>query len=114
MKLGIVADEIDRDFRTAVENGKKLGINCFEVRFLKTGRAPMCDADELREVAEIASGEGVEITNLSPGLFKYTTDETAFRREMDEIFSARRRNGEKLEFVERDDFRFRQNGRERR
>ena len=86
MKLGIVADEIDRDFRSAVGNGKKLGINCFEIRFLKSGRAPGCDAGELREAWEIANGEGVEITNLSPGLFKYTTDETAFRREMNEVF----------------------------
>ena len=86
MKLGIVADEIDRDFRAAVENGKKLGINCFEIRFLKSGRAPVCDAAELREAREIANGEGVEITNLSPGLFKYTSDETVFRREMREVF----------------------------
>ena len=86
MKLGIVADEIDRDFRAAVAAGKKLGINNFEIRFLKSGRAPMCDANELREVKQISDGEGVRITNFSPGLFKYTIDETGFRREMDELF----------------------------
>lgn len=86
MKLGIVADEIDRDFRVAVANGKKLNINRYEIRFLKSGRAPVCDESELRDVFEIANGEGVEITNLSPGLFKYTTDETGFRREMAEVF----------------------------
>ena len=86
MKLGIVADEIDRDFRAAVAAGKKLGINNFEIRFLKSGRAPVCDENELREVKQISDGEGVQITNFSPGLFKYTIDETGFRREMDELF----------------------------
>jgi sugar phosphate isomerase/epimerase len=37
------------------------------------------------EVERIAQGEGVEITALSPGLFKLTEDESTFRREMDEV-----------------------------
>jgi sugar phosphate isomerase/epimerase len=86
LKLGIVADEIDRDFRTAAENIKKLGLSRCEIRFLKSGRAPLCDENELREVTKIANGENIEITGFSPGLFKYTTDEAMFRQAMNETF----------------------------
>jgi sugar phosphate isomerase/epimerase len=86
VQLGIVADEISRDFAEAVQVGLPLGFRRYEVRFLKSGRAPMCGLAELREVEKIAAGEGIEITALSPGLFKYTESAEAFRREMDEIY----------------------------
>ncbi|MFN0122762.1 MAG: sugar phosphate isomerase/epimerase family protein [Blastocatellia bacterium] len=85
-ELGIVADEISRDFRAAVDTGLRAGLRRYEIRFLKTGRAPMCDAAELREIENIRAGEGVEITALSPGLFKWTSTQDQFRREMNEIF----------------------------
>jgi sugar phosphate isomerase/epimerase len=84
MKLGIVADEIDRDFAKAARIGVALGIRRYEIRNLTSGRAPFCDPAELREVERIAAGEGIGITALSPGLFKYTEDETGFAREMAE------------------------------
>ncbi|MEJ7712826.1 MAG: hypothetical protein WKF84_24000 [Pyrinomonadaceae bacterium] len=71
IKLGIVADEISRDFREAVRIGTHIGLRRYEVRFLKTGRAPLCDHSELLEVERIRDGEGIEITALSPGLFKH-------------------------------------------
>jgi sugar phosphate isomerase/epimerase len=86
MKFGIVSDEIDRDFATAVRVGKSVGIERYEIRGLKSGRAPMCDVAELREVERVAAGEGVEITALSPGLFKMTDDEAGFRHAMDEVY----------------------------
>lgn len=86
MKLGIVADEINRDFSAAVKVGQSIGLRAYEVRNLTTGRAPACDAAELREVEHIRDGEGIEITALSPGLFKWTHDEAGFRREMSELF----------------------------
>lgn len=85
MKLGIVADEISRDFREAVAIGTQLGIRRYEVRFLRSGRAPVCDREELLEVERIRDGEGVEITALSPGLFKYTSDVQVFEREVSEV-----------------------------
>lgn len=85
-KLGIVADEINRDFRTAVEVGLRAGLRRYEVRFLRTGRAPICDQSELLEVERIRDGEGIELTALSPGLFKHTGDAVAFAREMREVF----------------------------
>jgi sugar phosphate isomerase/epimerase len=87
MKFGIVSDEIDRDFAAAVRVGKTCGIERYEIRSLKSGRVPMCDAAELREVERIASGEGVTITALSPGLFKMTDDEADFRHAMSEVYS---------------------------
>lgn len=85
-KLGIVADEISRAFREAVRIGTTAGLRRYEVRFLKTGRAPLCDLQELLEVERIRDGEGIEITALSPGLFKHTRDAADFAREMTEVF----------------------------
>ena len=86
MKLGIVVDEIDRNFARAVRTGTELGIRRYEIRNLPSGRAPMCDVEDLHEAERIANGEGVEITALSPGLFKYTEDEASFAREMAGIY----------------------------
>ena len=83
--LGIVSDEISRDFREAVRVGTSLGIRRYEIRNLTAGRAPMCGDEAMLEVERIAQGEGVEITVLSPGLFKFTQDEPAFRYEMTEV-----------------------------
>lgn len=86
LELGIVADEISRDFRAAVHLGRQAGIRRYEIRFLTSGRAPLCDEAELREIERIRDGEGLEITALSPGLFKWTDAPEKFRTEMDEVF----------------------------
>lgn len=86
LNLGIVADEISRDFREATRIGQLAGLRRYEVRFLKSGRAPMCDPAELREIERIRDGEGLEITALSPGLFKWTDSVEKFQREMAEVF----------------------------
>jgi sugar phosphate isomerase/epimerase len=85
-KLGIVADEISRDFRAAVNLGLQVGLRRYEIRFLQTGRAPLCDAAELREIERICDGEGVALTALSPGLFKWTDNVEKFQTEMTELF----------------------------
>ncbi len=86
LNLGIVADEINRDFREAVNIGLNAGIRRYEIRFLKSGRAPVCDENELREIENICDGEGLEITALSPGLFKWTDTPEKFKLEMSEVF----------------------------
>jgi sugar phosphate isomerase/epimerase len=86
MNPGIVADEIHRDFSEAVRVGVPLGLRCYEIRFLTTGRAPLCDRHELVGVERLARDEGLEITALSPGLFKYVTDEAGFNRDLDEVY----------------------------
>ena len=86
MKLGIVSDQIDRDFAKAVKIGTFLGIYRYEIRNLTSGRAPFCDPAELREVERIASGEGIEITALSPGLFKYTEDQAVLDHDLADAY----------------------------
>lgn len=86
LNLGIVADEISRDFREAARIGVQAGLRRYEVRFLKSGRAPICDPAELTEIELIRDGEGLEITALSPGLFKWTDTIEKFQREMAEVF----------------------------
>ncbi len=86
LDLGIVADEISRDFRQASQIGIAAGLRCYEIRFLKSGRAPMCDPAELLEIERICGGEGLEITAVSPGLFKWTDSEETFQHEMAEVF----------------------------
>jgi sugar phosphate isomerase/epimerase len=86
VNLGIIADEISRDFAEALRIGVPLGIRRYEIRNLKSGRAPLCDPAELREVERIAAGEGVEITALSPGLFKFTDTAEAFQHEINEVY----------------------------
>ncbi|MCU1237782.1 MAG: Xylose isomerase domain protein barrel [Candidatus Solibacter sp.] len=86
MKIGIVSDEISRDFAEAVRIGSELGICRYEVRNLTAGRAPMCGSAPMLDVEQIAGEAGVEITALSPGMFKLTEDAAAFRREMDEVY----------------------------
>jgi sugar phosphate isomerase/epimerase len=86
LKLGIVADEIARDFEKAVAVGKAQGIARYEVRNLISGRIPMCLSEELRDLEETVRREEVAITGISPGLFKYTEDAAVFAREMREIY----------------------------
>jgi sugar phosphate isomerase/epimerase len=86
MRLGIVADEISRDFREAVAIGKPLGLLRYEVRNLTTGRIPLCSAQEIRAVEETVAREGIEITAVSPGLFKFTEDHTSLARELREVY----------------------------
>ena len=53
MNLGIVADEIDRNFAPALHIGTALGLRRYEIRNLTTGRAPLCDIAELQEVERV-------------------------------------------------------------
>ena len=86
MNLGIVSDEISRDFQQAADVCKQLGIHRVEVRNLAEGRAPMCGDGPMARTQGIARAMEIEITALSPGLFKLTDTEEAFRREMDEVY----------------------------
>jgi L-ribulose-5-phosphate 3-epimerase len=86
MQLGIVADEIDRDFAKAVALGTQLGIQRYEVRFLKSGRVPLCDRSEMLAAERCAAERDVQITALSPGLFKYVDNAADFHRELNEIY----------------------------
>jgi len=86
LELGIVADEISRDFAPAVAIGKSLGIRNYEVRNVVTGRVPMCDPMELLRIEDIARREEVRIAAISPGLFKLTEDAAGFACDMHEVY----------------------------
>ncbi len=85
-ELGIVADEISRDFRVAARLGTQAGLRRYEIRFLQSGRAPLCAVAELYEIEHICAGEGLTLTALSPGLFKWTDTPEKSQREMAEVF----------------------------
>jgi L-ribulose-5-phosphate 3-epimerase len=86
VKLGIVADEIDRNISIAVKTGLALGLRRFEIRNLPSGRVPLCDPTELREVEEVMRDVGAQVTAISPGLFKLTEDAQGFRAEMADLY----------------------------
>ncbi len=71
MEIGIVNDEISLDFHEAVEYGTSWGIMKYEVRMLKTGRVPEVNSNEVQDVLACIRGNGITITALSPGLFKF-------------------------------------------
>ena len=86
MKLGIVADEIDRDIRAAVAIGEKLGLRRYEIRNLPSGRVPLCDASDLRAVDEAMRAANAAVTAISPGLFKLTEHAPEFRAQLAEVY----------------------------
>jgi len=86
LPFGIVADEIHRDFRVAVETGTRIGLARYEVRNLTTGRVPLVDAAELAAVEELCRERDLKVTAISPGLFKLTDTREAFEREMREVY----------------------------
>ena len=86
MILGIVSDEISRDFAEALRVCKQLGIRRVEIRNLAAGRAPMCGELAMADAESQARDAGIEITALSPGLFKFTSEDKQFRHEMSEIY----------------------------
>jgi len=84
--LGIVSDEISRDFEEALRVCAALGIRRVEVRNLLQGRAPMCGEAALADAENLARKANVQITALSPGLFKYTASAQQFQHEMSEVY----------------------------
>ncbi len=70
LALGIVSDEITNDFGEALRHALSWGIHRFELRCLSTGRVPRVSGEELRTVASLVREHGVQITALSPGIFK--------------------------------------------
>jgi len=80
------SDEICPDFAEALRIGTAVGIRRYEIRNLPAGRAPMCGDAAMIEVERLAREAEVEITALSPGLFKMTASEPEFRREMQEVY----------------------------
>jgi sugar phosphate isomerase/epimerase len=75
MRLAIVSDEISKDFRKAVEYGLEWGITDYEIRSLTTGRVPYVANDEINLVKEVVKEHDLNISAISPGLFKIALNE---------------------------------------
>ncbi len=85
MRLAIVSDEISRDFRKAVEYGTEWGIMDYEIRALTTGRVPYVANDEINLVNEVVKEHDLNISAISPGLFKISLlDEEQLKLQMEE------------------------------
>jgi sugar phosphate isomerase/epimerase len=71
LTLGIVSDEIDNDFAVAAEHGTSWGISRYELRVLTTGRVPHVESAEVTRLVQTVRDRGLQITALSPGMFKH-------------------------------------------
>jgi sugar phosphate isomerase/epimerase len=71
LAFGIVSDEIDPSFATAARHAAEWGITRFELRCLVSGRVPAVDPAELETLAEQVRRDHLQITALSPGIFKH-------------------------------------------
>jgi sugar phosphate isomerase/epimerase len=89
LHLGIVSDEIDPDFRVAVQHGMEWGITRYELRCLVSGRVPRVDAHEMDAVASLVKSTGAQITALSPGIFKaHVADAATIEEELRTVLPA--------------------------
>jgi len=85
MRLSIVSDEISKDFRKSVEYGMEWGITDYEIRTLTTGRIPYVANDEINMVLEIKKEYDLNISAISPGLFKISLqDEDQLKLQIEE------------------------------
>jgi len=85
MRLAIVSDEISKDFRKAVEYGVEWGITDYEIRTLTTGRVPYVANDEINLVKEVVKAYDLNISAISPGLFKISlNDEEQLKLQIEE------------------------------
>jgi sugar phosphate isomerase/epimerase len=75
--LGIVSDEVSPDFDEAVRHARSWGISIYELRVVKSGRIPHVDAGELRSIRTVVKNQGLRISALSPGIFKFPLNEKA-------------------------------------
>jgi len=85
MRLAIVSDEISKDIRKAVEYGMEWGITDYEIRTLTTGRVPYVANDEINLVKEVVKEYDLNISAISPGLFKISLlDEEQLKLQIEE------------------------------
>jgi sugar phosphate isomerase/epimerase len=91
LDIAIVTDEIALDIRTAIAEGKKLGIRKFELRCIGSyeKRVPYIDKTDYDFIKEQVENGSIKITALSPGTFKVTpSDGKTIERGMKETLPA--------------------------
>ena len=70
MRLGIVSDEISKNFEEALTYAQEWGISHFELRVIQSGRVPYVDSDEVDWVLKLLKKKSAYVTALSPGILK--------------------------------------------
>jgi sugar phosphate isomerase/epimerase len=97
MELGIVSDEIAPGFREAINYGTSWGITKYEIRTLETGRVPNVEGREIQEILDGIRSDGVEISALSPGMFKMpVSNQAEIRYQLDVLLPDTIRMAEKF------------------
>ncbi|HPN33173.1 MAG TPA: TIM barrel protein [bacterium] len=79
LDIAIVTDEIALDIRTAIAEGLKLGVRKYELRCIGSydKRVPFVDPEDYRYVLDLVQKGAIEITALSPGIFKVRPSDQA-------------------------------------
>ncbi len=83
-RISIVSDEISPDFQIASELGWKWGIRNFELRNFQSGRIPNISKTEERKLFALLREYPVNITALSPGVFKISLTSPEIKKQIDE------------------------------
>lgn len=86
--IAIVTDEISQDFETAVVLGLEWGIRDFEIRGVYLHRVPDITEQARSALLGTIRQYDVNITAVSPGLFKIPLDSAELGAEMGERFHA--------------------------
>lgn len=74
MQLSIVSDELSDDFQSAVEIGYDWGLRNYEIRRVWLDRVPCISQEQIDIIKKVIKKYGVNITTLSPGVFKVPLD----------------------------------------
>lgn len=70
MLLSIFTDEIHQDPTVFLPFLRERGLRFAEIRMVRGRRYPDLDPRDMKELPRILAGEGVQVSALSPGLFK--------------------------------------------
>jgi len=75
-RIAIISDEISQDFKTSVTLGLEWEISNFEIRGINSRRVPDISDNERTKTLQIIKEYGINITGITPGLFKIPLDDT--------------------------------------
>ena len=82
MKLSIATDAISADFETSVLLGLEWGIEHFELKRIHHKRVPEITNEEIRIIQNVLRAHSVNLSTLSPGLFKIPLDQALIEIEL--------------------------------
>lgn len=88
MELAVISDEISLDLKEAVSRGLEFGMRKFELRCLDDydHRVPDFLPGRIEQLEELISDKGIEITALTPGLFKINlSDKARLKTELESV-----------------------------